>query len=1346
MSPMPARPSPRLRLRPRPGMDARRRARLLRALVGIAAVVLAWGILRPTEARLRPYYVVQAANFGSIQPRILFVLDTSGSMAFRTDATGLPCLWNECESTVGTPTASRMATARAAIRSVVEGLGDNASFALMTFEQASARLPPAVPPVCAASGADSARRFTWVTQFNDSGWRSIDRDPGVDGAWRLCQGSPIRPYAYLRWDELGVGAVIGGNSESGAVPPSPLISVAAGDIDHVDNSQRRVQWFDRFMGVRVHLDDTTDPGGTITQGSVGDYGADDATRDAEVRGHDFYYWPYVDGFPGYYNWRVWPFASGGGNADRAGVASEENSVDTGQLYAPFFIDLSGSGLPTDVWGPATREAGNASVLALTSPITEGGVDAGGRTPWRSVIGPITATPPDSNLAYAHTTVASYLGFATGLDTPDACSPVSAVLLTDGEPSSGEGGGELYRRIADLRTQLGVDVYVVGFFLSSPALNAMACAGAGACDGGTCDSPCDDTPVDDWDTCNDADNPEGACAYVATNSAELVQVFTEIVNTAVDVQLPSGQGSTVNSFGVGADGTPGEGTIVQTNFAAYTEFPGWRGHVTRSLCTEVDGVGVPLPHCTLPSPEFEPEELEETFGPCPQSHVWDAGACLQSTPWSQRRLYTNAAGDHTLIPIADGDGNASGAFRAELDSRGLLTSADHEAEANAIAAFVLGENAPGGWKLPGVASSAPVVVRRVPPFRSDRVPEVAINDPHCAGRLFGEIDAGALPNSLENFAREANDEDNLLGSPSPHSEYQEAVLVGDDMGVLHAFQLDSGNELWGFVPNELLPNLVAQAANGPVNMGQPDAVDQHIYGVSATVNHGWAFDPGGSRWVHLGVFGFGAGGQEYYALDLSHMSPESPAGPFEILWSTEDPLLAGQYDNLLGQTWARPALTYHVPDDDSLSSTPEARLVLGSGYRASTTPQPGEGRTMILADAVTGEILDMAELPALTGPVFEGSFGALVDPAVGSHCLSRYWAEAQETYIADPAGRLFRWDLGAGTAHSGDSGDVWGGSAQPVVRFPACEGTGTECSIDPSNRGDAFLFPPAISASNRIDDVSAVANNTANIEPDEFLVALVSGGPADDTIDGRDPANAFHSSLYLLVDNHRTGDTHAGFTIPAGAPKLGGSDSVVGATFPDNAGYLRLALSDIERTRTVIPYAGADAIVETRAFSKLARPVRPPRIFVTGVADNASGEPVVIEGIEVYLITYTVFEPATGECNQAFFDTATDTWHFDLGSTYEITFRLVADASSGFDFIAGATPAGVDFGGGFTPGLTLAAVDQIAAEGCTGGACGIVTNPGSSVPCDNNVEPAPTGTVGFAVPASSSQIPGFTPVE
>lgn len=1324
--------------------------------VGLLVVLAS---MRDGNARLKPYYVLRTATEdAAIKPRILFVLDTSGSMATKTQpanaATGQldECRWDRCESPAwaGTVEESRMSAARRAIHEVITATEDDAKFALLTFLQHDPRTGNGLfPPMCNVGGQD--RRFLWVTNYNypEAGyaWEQVRRY-GYQGAWRLCQGNLIRPYPYLRWDDLGVGSVIGGNNQNGAVPASPLISTTQADMSNVANATRKVQWFPGFMGVRFQPNATTDPGMAITHETIGDYGTNNAQRSANVWGHDFYYWPYVEGFPGYSHWEVNPTNNG---FNHSGVIGQPSNVTQGKLYAPFYLDLSSTPINPNAWGPADEDAARDLVLAHTSPLVDGGVDAAGNTPWFSTIGPIPAAPTQSNAYNAHSTVSSYLAFVSNVESPDVCAPTAAVLITDGSPyPANEGGWHLYRRLADLRTELDAQVYVVGMFLDgNDELNEMACAGAGACDGVQCDTPCDDTPADDWDTCANPGDPEGECAFLASSADELEQVLGQIVAQIGGFDLPSGPASTANEFGVAGGGGGGDIEALQTSISAITEFPSWHGHVVRELCSYTDpDTGDLLPACVAPSPEFEADEIEETFGPCPQSRSWDAGECLQLTAWNDRRLFTHDT-NNQLVPIADPDGSASAGFTAELLAQGLVSGAGASDQADEIAAFLLGRDAPDAWKLPGLANSAPIIVSRVPRYDAARQPSVAIRDPHCGGRLLGASDG--VPASLEQHAQEAWDDDQKLAIPSEHYEAQQAVLIGDDFGVLHAFQLDSGNELWGFVPRFSLASLAQKAAVGAANYGQQGELEDHSYGLAATVNRGWVFDdreadPELHRWRQLAILGMGAGGTEHMVLDVSHMSPESPQGPFEVLWTTEDPALKAGYDAYSGETWARPALGYHVPDEVS-TQEPDAFFVMGTGY-PTAGGGPEQGRTLLRTDALTGEILEHAVLPAVApGDGFEPAFGSVTDTAVATHCLSRLWAEMQEVYVADPAGRLFRWDLGRETNHAADSGGVWGTAATSALPepIPACEGAGATCTVSPANRAESFTFAPAVSSNDRLDDITSVSSAGPLSPTNQFLVALAGGSPSDDALREGPGAN-YQSSLYVLVDDH-VADPTGGFLIPAGAPKTPpGAD----------ARFMRVALTDIERTRTIVPYEGADTYEDTRTFARGTRPIRAPRIFVTGVVDQATidtANPTVIEGVEVYNIQFTVYEPPAAICDETFYDEDEEQWHEDPGSTFLITYRLTANVASGFDLIDGAGGGGgggggpADFGAGFSTGLTLASVEQIGSGECANGGCGPQMSNPATAPCDNNVDPPPSASgSGAALAATHTELSAFTPIE
>ncbi len=1350
-----------------------------------------------SEARLDPYYLLRGLSTGSVKPRILFVLDTSGSMTWRTDNSN-NCPSGSCENTASAG-RSRINAAREGIRTVISNVGDTANFGLMTFGQNTppkynSQVPGTCGTICtnqvyycrdSGSWGSCGSTKSCPVPWTGGGWSSSLSCPSTgqscDGCdtWSSCSASsPVRfdnesqmdfestsryyeicgtnrPFPYLRWDDLGSDSVITADDRTGAVPPSPLISVTTSNSTKItQNRTRKVQWFPEFMGVRVNLNNTTDPGKQILVKTFGDYGnpnnggdsntSNDSVSSAQnsgVWGRDFYYWPYVDGFIGYGHWYDYAYCDSWGCSvgDQIGHNSDQSNAT---LYAPFYLEGATS-LPAASRGPDSLDDARQQVFWLTSDQKDGGVDAAGGTPWTDAIGAIPPGTTNDNSAFSHSTVASYLKFATTALNSDACLPTAAILVTDGDPNCAQNGGNadtcgtLYNRIRALRNSLNVDVYVVGFLISGTPLQRMACAGAGAGSNGDT-NPCNDTPADNWDTCRvvETDGHQDNCAYLATNSTQLAQELTQIVTSVVELDLDAGPGTSATESGVGANGAAGQGVVVNTAITARTEYPEWRGHVTREPCEDTSQV-----YC-----QTQPfDNVEYTFQPsgvtaCPQSRDWDAADCLQARPWHTRNIYFNNS-SNAVFPIWSGGagGAATAQFRAALNdpSNGVPGAGSFSTtDATNIARFLLGQNWPGGYKLAGLANSAPTVVRRIPKVQSDFQPSVGIRDPHCAGRLLDfnqEVDS-----ELVDFARDAWSASGLISTTPTHYEYQEAVVIGSDIGLIHFFQFNSGNEIFAFLPRFHLPTVYEQYLNGTANMGQPTDLANHSFGMAATANNAWVYDDVASKWRHVMVMGSGIGSKHYIAFDVSHLTPFSSSGPIEVLWSTQDSRSNSAWTNMqnqLGESWARPAISFH--NADQVADQVEGVVVLSSGYPVSGGGALS-GRYMAVLDVITGDVLDNFSVPAPTASTFDSVYGQISDPAVASYCESGYWGDAQETYINDPAGRLFRVDLADGLSHARDWGNTPSGpnrELNDVYRFPACEATTRPCSISGSNKGDVFVFSPAVAALGRIDEAPGDP-----IEKDQILIAMASGSVYDDATDGGDATNTFHSSLYLVRDDHSSAAS-GGISIPAS-----GNRTAPGS----NAGFMRVVLSDLQRTRVFTPYPGASEITETAYFHKGTRPVGSPLIRVTrGLEADTSagaspGDVVEIPGVEFYFIEYTVYEPPTESCDTRFRDTANGIWYADQGSTYTLTFRLPVDPTAGFDFVNGAGTA--YGGGGFSnAGLEMAAVQQVTGGDCADGVCGAARGTPSVAPCDPNNNPA-TSSGTSARGVGYSEVRGFSPFE
>lgn len=157
---------------------------------------------------------------------------------------------------------------------------------------------------------------------------------------------------------------------------------------------------------------------------------------------------------------------------------------------------------------------------------------------------------------------------------------------------------------------------------------------------------------------------------------------------------------------------------------------------------------------------------------------------------------------------------------------------------------------------------------------------------------------------------------IIHSKPVHLSYgtKKVLFVGTNEGYLHAIDDATGEEVFAYMPSELLKNIDKQYKN--------DSLTKHPYGVDGPitlwhddVNNNKVVD--GTEKAYL-FFGLRRGGKSYYALNVTN--PLSPTLEWRIT-------ATGDFVNL-GYTWSQPTLAKmtFLPN-----TTPKPVLVFGGGY-------------------------------------------------------------------------------------------------------------------------------------------------------------------------------------------------------------------------------------------------------------------------------------------------------------------------------------------------------------------------------------------------------------------------------
>ena len=217
----------------------------------------------------------------------------------------------------------------------------------------------------------------------------------------------------------------------------------------------------------------------------------------------------------------------------------------------------------------------------------------------------------------------------------------------------------------------------------------------------------------------------------------------------------------------------------------------------------------------------------------------------------------------------------------------------------------------------------------------------------------------------------------------HYADRTVIYAGSNDGMLHAFDDNNGEELWGFIPRDLLGRLLELHTNTPGIFvdGSPKAYI--TYGSD------------GYPTKAILIFGLRRGGNKYCALDVT--DPVHPTYAWKI-----DPDTMSQYSEM-GQSWSSPVI------GKIASGTGEQWVAfIGGGYDEgqdeATPPADDHGRAIYVVNVLDGSLVwkySHAENSAMSHSIPSDITGLDVN---GDGKIDRL-------YVGDTNARMWRFDIG-----------------------------------------------------------------------------------------------------------------------------------------------------------------------------------------------------------------------------------------------------------------------------------------------------------------------------------------------
>ena len=350
---------------------------------------------------------------------------------------------------------------------------------------------------------------------------------------------------------------------------------------------------------------------------------------------------------------------------------------------------------------------------------------------------------------------------------------------------------------------------------------------------------------------------------------------------------------------------------------------------------------------------------DTGVPLDSALAWEAGQQLTSKAASARTIYTVTSATHTTGTVPETFSKANGNLTQAL--LGVGTSAMRDKVIDfARGVDVNDENLNGDmtedrpWKLGDIYHSTPVLVSA--PF---------------------------LPSSDSTYAT----------FRSAQAGRTAAVIAGANDGMLHAFRESDGEELWAYIPRNVLGNLYKLLA---VSGSHEFYVDSSPVAADVKI---------GGNWKTIVIFGERRGGAYYHALDITDTT-----APL-YLWSFTDSKIA--------ESWSEPIIG-KVKMSSASGSTERYVAFFGGGY--DTQSNNSHGKAVFAVDVATGQKLWEYYNPG--GATDDKQYMNYSIPGNPLAMDLNNDGYIDRLYVGDVGGQLWKFDLSAAaTLTGGTTGTV-----------------------------------------------------------------------------------------------------------------------------------------------------------------------------------------------------------------------------------------------------------------------------------------------------------------------------------